>query len=285
MKMRLMLGGPALAALFGLTGCWQAAVGHAAYNRATGQPTMLERVNKSLNGADDDDYPRDRDPVSGCEGPAAGQREARVQIIAFELGPAATNAYLLLPPGRDEAVLIDAPPGAGAAIAPHLEGRRLAAVLLTHGHWDHMGGAAELRAAGATIYAHAADRTWIEDPGVQGAFMGMDLRIKPVTVDELLTPGQTLELAGLRAEVRHVPGHAPGNVLFYFPALGAAFSGDAIMAGTVGRTDLPGGDFEQLEKSIREQIYTLPGETVLCPGHGPATTVAEERAGNPYVHG
>jgi glyoxylase-like metal-dependent hydrolase (beta-lactamase superfamily II) len=94
-----------------------------------------------------------------------------------------------------------------------------------------------------------------------------------------------LEVAGLRFEVRHVPGHAPGNVLFYNAEANAAFVGDAIFAGSVGRPDLPGGDWPQLENSIRTQIYTLPEGTVLYPGHGPVTTVARERATNRFVRG
>jgi glyoxylase-like metal-dependent hydrolase (beta-lactamase superfamily II) len=86
-------------------------------------------------------------------------------------------------------------------------------------------------------------------------------------------------------EVRHVPGHCPGNVLFYFAAEHAAFVGDALFNGSIGRTDLPGGNFAQLERAIREQIYTLPEATVIFPGHGPQTTVGDERSHNPYVSG
>ncbi len=85
--------------------------------------------------------------------------------------------------------------------------------------------------------------------------------------------------------MRHVPGHCPGNVLFYFKSLQAAFVGDALFNGSIGRTDLPGGNFDQLEQAIREQIYTLPDTTVVYPGHGPKTTVAQERTNNPYVSG
>jgi glyoxylase-like metal-dependent hydrolase (beta-lactamase superfamily II) len=209
-----------------------------------------------------------------------------VEITTFELGPVATNAYLLFAPGRDDAVLVDAPPDALAAIAPTLakHKRRLTALLLTHGHWDHMADAAACRKAGAAVYAHAADREWIEQPMMQADFMVPGVEIAPVKVDHFLTQGQILKVAGLSFEVRHVPGHAPGNVLFYSAEFHAAFVGDAIFAGSVGRTDLPGGDWAQLENSIRRQIYTLPPDTILYPGHGPTTTVAEERATNMFVH-
>ncbi len=215
--------------------------------------------------------------------PASG----RVQIINFELGCLGTNAYLLLPEGRADAVLIDAPEEAWDAVKGTLieHGRLLATLLLTHGHWDHMAGAAACQRAGARVYAHPADRAWIEKPDLQAGFVIPDVVLEPAKVDELLAQGQSLDVAGLHFEVRHVPGHAPGNVLFYLPAWKCAFPGDAIFSGSVGRADLPGGDWDQLERSIKEQIYTLPEETVLYPGHGPPTTVGTERRTNSFVRG
>jgi glyoxylase-like metal-dependent hydrolase (beta-lactamase superfamily II) len=209
-----------------------------------------------------------------------------VQGFTYSLPPLGTNAYLLLAPDRDDAVLIDAPPTAWAAIAPQLaeSHRKLAAVLLTHGHWDHMAGAAECQAAGAEIYAHVDDREWIENPMMQADFMMDGLELAPARVDHFLTHGQILEVAGLKFEVRHVPGHAPGNVLFYSAEMKAAFVGDVIFAGSVGRADLPGGDWAVLEQSIRTQVYTLPNDTVIYPGHGPKTTVGRERTSNRFVH-
>jgi glyoxylase-like metal-dependent hydrolase (beta-lactamase superfamily II) len=225
--------------------------------------------------------------VSCCQRAAGEASLARVQIHTFELPPLGTNAYLLAAPGRDDAVLIDAPPEAWAAIAPTLakSQRKLATVLLTHGHWDHMADAAACQAAGVAVHAHAADREWVEHPMMQADFMIDGIEIAPARVDYFLTHGQILEVAGVSFEVRHVPGHAPGNVLFYSVAMKAAFVGDVIFAGSVGRADLPGGDWAILENSIRTQVYTLPGETVIYPGHGPATTVARERATNRFVRG
>ncbi|MEL0118416.1 MAG: MBL fold metallo-hydrolase, partial [Opitutae bacterium] len=109
------------------------------------------------------------------------------------------------------------------------------------------------------------------------------LPMRPARIDHDLNHGQKLEILGQTCEVRHVPGHCPGNVLFYFKQQNFAITGDAIFAGSIGRTDLPGGDFPTLEKAIREQIYTLPASTRLLPGHGPQTSVAQEKGSNPFV--
>jgi glyoxylase-like metal-dependent hydrolase (beta-lactamase superfamily II) len=211
-----------------------------------------------------------------------------MRLHILPAGPIETNAYLLTEPARDEAVLIDAPGGAWAEVEPILreEKCRLVELWLTHGHWDHMQGAAEVvRATGARVRAHAADRPLIETPEVMKRFMMPGQELEPVKVDAWLQPGETISALGLTFEVRHVPGHCPGNVLFYVESTGAAFVGDALFAGNVGRTDLPGGDFAVLEKSIRSQIYTLPDATRVFPGHGPDTTVGEEKRSNPYVAG
>lgn len=203
-------------------------------------------------------------------------------------GPIQTNAYLLTEKVRGAAVLIDAPGDIWAKIDPILkqEGCRLVELWLTHGHWDHTQGGAELvRATGAKVRAHLADREMIETPEIMERFMGERMNLEPVPVAHWVAQGDTFEALGTTVEVRHVPGHCPGNVLFYLPALAAAFVGDALFKGSVGRSDLPGGDFEQLARSIREQIYTLPEDTVVFPGHGPRTTVADEKQGNPYVRG
>ncbi len=200
-------------------------------------------------------------------------------------GPIPTNAYLLTAPERGEAVLIDAPGGILADIEPILarEKCRLTELWITHGHWDHTQGGAELiRATNAVVRAHPADRRLLEDPVVMSAF-AEQFKLEALKVDHWIEAGQRLEALGASAEVRHVPGHCPGNVLFYFQAQKAAFVGDALFKGSIGRTDFPGGNFEELERSIREQIYTLPDVTKVYSGHGEPTTVGEEKASNPYV--
>lgn len=211
-----------------------------------------------------------------------------MNLHVLPAGPIQTNAYLLTDPGRGAAVLIDAPGRVWPAVAAILQEQRcrLTELWLTHTHWDHtQGGAEVVRQSGAKVRAHAEDRTLIETPEIMERFMGERMHLEAIAVDHWVRQGERIEILGTVAEVRHVPGHCPGNVLFYFAAHGAAFVGDALFSGSVGRTDLPGGDFEQLERSIRGQIYTLPAETAVYPGHGPKTTVAAERAGNPYVSG
>ncbi|MBS0663530.1 MAG: MBL fold metallo-hydrolase [Verrucomicrobia bacterium] len=211
-----------------------------------------------------------------------------MNLHVLPAGPIQTNAYLLADPARGEAVLVDAPGDVWAEVAPLLarERCRLTELWLTHGHWDHTQGAAEVvRQARPRVRAHADDRVLYETPEVMSAFLMPGLKLEPVHPDTWVRPGETFQALGVTVEVRHVPGHCPGNVLFYLPAARAAFVGDALFAGSVGRTDFPGGSLPVLEDSIRRQIYTLPDETIVYPGHGPDTTVGIEKESNPYVSG
>lgn len=197
-----------------------------------------------------------------------------------------TNAFLLIDTERQEAILIDAPHFVWDQVEPILKekGCRLVALLLTHGHYDHMGDAARIQKLGVATWGHEDDRRLFESPGVMRPYAyPPDMTLDGLTIDRWVGDGDTIELLGRSIEIRHVPGHCPGNILFYFGSLDAAFVGDALFAGGIGRYDLPGGDFETLERSIRERIYTLPDETKVFPGHGPATTVAQEKATNPFV--
>ena len=201
-------------------------------------------------------------------------------------GPIQTVGYLLTDAKLGEAVLVDAPGDILAKVGPVLarEGCRLKELWLTHGHWDHTQSAARVkRETGVFVRAHAADRNLIETPELMEEFMGARLGLEPVAVDAWVAQGDRLRVLGREFEVRHVPGHCPGNVLFFEPRARAAFVGDALFQRGVGRWDLPGGEFALLARSIREQIYTLPDETVVFPGHGPRTTVGEEKMANPYV--
>lgn len=219
-----------------------------------------------------------------------------MNLHTLPAGPIQTNAYLLTDRAGGAAVLIDAPGEVWADVAPILQKEKctLSELWITHGHWDHTQGAADVvRATGAKVRAHPDDRAMIETPELMERFMGMKLRLEPVRVDHWLAQGEKFRALGREVEVRHVPGHCPGSVLFYLPKFadgaegetGVAFVGDALFNGSIGRTDLPGGDFPTLEKSIRNQIYSLPDTTVVYPGHGSETTVGHEKKHNPHVHG
>lgn len=209
-----------------------------------------------------------------------------LKLRVFPTGYIQTNAFLLSDSSLGEAVLIDAPHFALDEIKSALveDGCALKALLLTHGHYDHIGDAAKIRKTGVPVYGHLADKDLFEDPARMLPYAyPSDIQLDGFEIDHWVSEGDMLSLLGQSCEVRDVPGHCPGNVLFYFEAMKAAFVGDALFAGSIGRTDLPGGDFSILEKSIRERIYTLPEDTQVFPGHGPETTVGVEMKTNPHV--
>jgi glyoxylase-like metal-dependent hydrolase (beta-lactamase superfamily II) len=209
-----------------------------------------------------------------------------VNVHVLPAGPIQTNAYLLTEPSTGDAILIDAPEGVWEKVEPVLrrEGCRLSGLWLTHGHWDHTQGAAKVvRRTGALVYAHRADRPLIETPEVMRPLLLPGLVVEPVKVDRWLGDGASFDALGDKVRVSHVPGHCPGSLMFHFAGAQAAFAGDALFRGSVGRTDLPGGSFDELEASIRSRIFTLPDATSVYPGHGEPTTVGEEKAHNPHV--
>jgi glyoxylase-like metal-dependent hydrolase (beta-lactamase superfamily II) len=206
-----------------------------------------------------------------------------MNIRSFVASGFAENAYLIWQPGQRQALAID--PGDAPSILQTLseEKLELSAILLTHSHIDHIDGVAHLvRATEAAIYLHPEARLFYDNAAVQGAQFGMRVENPPPPTHQL-NPGETLQLAGIELEVRFVPGHAPGHVLLYNAANSVAFVGDVVFQGSIGRTDLPGGDYQLLMTSIREQVMTLPEETRLYSGHGPVTTVGEERRFNPFI--
>ena len=214
-----------------------------------------------------------------------------MKIEAASLGPFETNAYLLSSDDGKECIVIDAPQGAAAKLFPLIKDRglKLTHLLLTHGHWDHMCEAHAFAAAGAEVLAHRADRELIENiEAYKDRYLAMlpelsDADFKSVKVTTWLEEGSTFVAAGKAFETRHVPGHCPGSLLFSCASEQVAFCGDAIFRGSVGRTDLPNGNWNELLTSIRTRIYTLPNETVLHPGHGGRTTVGHEKQNNPYA--
>ena len=214
------------------------------------------------------------------------------KLEVLPVGPLQMNAVLLtgVGPEGDEAILID--PGEEPARlldAIDTSGCVLKALLATHGHFDHIGAAAAVQEVhDLPLRCHEGDLPIIREmPAVQIAY-----GFPPSTVPRWradLSDGNTLPFADGIIQVRHVPGHSPGQVMFILPAPsdgsgpGCAIVGDCLFAGSIGRTDLPGGDFDTLEKSIRERIYTLPDDTIVVSGHGPDTTVGHEKTSNPFV--
>ncbi|PXA04105.1 MBL fold metallo-hydrolase [Coraliomargarita sinensis] len=206
-------------------------------------------------------------------------------IETQELPPIGTNAVALIEPERKECVIIDAPADAytWARGVADRHGCRMTALILTHGHWDHILDGWKFAEQGIATYGHADDTLMFGEPSRMANYAMPGLELKPVRIDHWISQGQMLSLLGTQMEIRHVPGHCPGNILVYLENESAAIVGDAIFAGSIGRYDLPGGDFAILDKSIREQIYTLPDATKIYPGHGPTTTVGAEKQGNPFV--
>ena len=194
------------------------------------------------------------------------------------------NSYLAICAGSADAVVID--PGATAPEIVHdIERDRLnvRAILITHAHLDHLQGVASVaRRTGAVVALHPADRALYDAAATQAAMFGVALET-PAAPERVLAHGERIQFGGCALEVRHAPGHTPGHVILYSSADQLAFVADVIFAGSIGRTDLPGGDYLQLMQSIRQQVLTLPDETRLLPGHGPETTVGWERVGNPFL--
>jgi hydroxyacylglutathione hydrolase len=210
--------------------------------------------------------------------------DAKLTVQTFTSPVFGQNAYLARCEATGVQVAID-PGGQAGAMATAVEGggESLAGILLTHAHLDHIEGVAELaRRLPAPIYLHPADRPLYDAAAQQAAMFGHRVS-SPPPPDTELADGQVLEVGALTFQVRHAPGHSPGHVLFYSPEAGLAFVGDVVFAGSIGRTDLPGGSFETLMRSIREQVLTLPPSTRLLTGHGPETTVERERATNPFL--
>jgi glyoxylase-like metal-dependent hydrolase (beta-lactamase superfamily II) len=201
------------------------------------------------------------------------------------LGPVATNAYLIADVDTGDAAVIDpAWDGQSIVMKAQSKGWRIGQIWITHAHFDHFGGIGAVL-AGCTptpsIALHTADLPLWRMKGGADLF-GVHMEAPPQP-DILLRPGQILRVGQFDFIVRHSPGHSLGHVLFYCAAENLAFCGDTIFPGSIGRTDLPGGDEETLIESIRSQILTLPEETRLLCGHGEETWVEKERKTNPYL--
>lgn len=200
------------------------------------------------------------------------------------VGPLQCNCSVIGDDGTREAIVID--PGDDieqvlALIKKHnLQVRQ---IVITHAHIDHVGGAMKLRAAtGAPILLNQNDYDLLKMMDVQAAWIGVPAPGR-VEIDQSLGHADTVKAGSLQAQVLHTPGHTEGSICLYFPVQQKLIAGDTLFAGSIGRTDLPGGSYEKILRSIRDRVLVLPDETVVVPGHGPLTTIGEERDHNPFL--
>ena len=207
-----------------------------------------------------------------------------MKIHSFTIGPLETNAYLVVDEGTRQALLID--PGLESEEIYDFilqEGLDLSAIVNTHGHFDHVCGSAFFKAkTGKPVLLHRDDVAMMSQAAEQALSYGFQVPTPPEP-DRLLTEGDEVVVGESRFQVLHTPGHTPGGICLYEE--GVVFVGDTLFAGSIGRTDMPGGSYEVLLSSIRDKLLSLPDETAVYPGHGPPTTIGEERAHNPFLTG
>jgi glyoxylase-like metal-dependent hydrolase (beta-lactamase superfamily II) len=205
-----------------------------------------------------------------------------LDVVQLPLGPFQSNCYVVRRPGAQEGVVVDPGwPGAARAIVGALAGASCAGILVTHGDVDHVAGVAETATAtGAPVHVAASERDRLARPA-EHLPPGVDVELPGHVPEVLLQGDEELSLAGIAFQALRVPGHTSGHLAY--AADGCLFSGDVLFAGSVGRTDRPGDSWEALVESIRMLAERLPPETVVYPGHGPATTLGRELATNPFL--
>jgi glyoxylase-like metal-dependent hydrolase (beta-lactamase superfamily II) len=208
----------------------------------------------------------------------------KYEVLTLVNGPLEQNCYVLHAQGSPDAVVVD-PGSSPEELKSVLDGRGLRPVVLlaTHGHYDHVGAAHALaQAYGAPFAMARADDGLLDALEDTFAFLGMGCTRRP-TVDRWLSPGDRVDAAGLRLKVLGTPGHTPGGLCFWHAESGSLFSGDTLFAGSVGRSDMEGGDHAALIAGIRRELFPLPDAAVVYPGHGEASTLGREKATNRFL--
>lgn len=205
-----------------------------------------------------------------------------MNIKSMSLGPLGTNCYIV---SKGQRSLIIDPGGEAGKVIEYLTDKSLSAeaILLTHAHFDHIGAVEDLRRHyDIDVYLHKEEASWLENPALNGSLAFTGNEIKTKLPDHHLQAGK-LKIGSFAPEIIYTPGHSPGSVSFLFRELSMVISGDVLFLQGIGRTDLPGGDINQLEESIRNHLYKLPDSFVVYPGHGPKTKVGSEKRHNPFI--
>jgi hydroxyacylglutathione hydrolase len=208
-----------------------------------------------------------------------------MQIYTFPLGPLQTNCYIIANDDSKEAIIVDAGMNPDELIYKSEE-YTVQAILMTHAHFDHMGGLDKIRRkVKAPVYIHKNEQEWLVNADLNGSSrwptIGGAMLSEPA--EHETADGEVLELAGFSIRVLETPGHTPGGLSFLIDK--HLFSGDTLFARSIGRTDLLGGNYDQLMESIHDKLMELPDETIVYPGHGPATTIGDEKTYNPFISG
>jgi hydroxyacylglutathione hydrolase len=207
-----------------------------------------------------------------------------IQVVALCLGMVQTNCYIVGDTGSGSAIVIDPSDNAQAILtAANQQNWQIREILATHAHFDHVLAADDLRAAtGAPFRLHKADLPLLQAMQLSGQWFGLELP-PPPEVDGFVAEGEPIKVGAIALDVIHTPGHAPGHVSYVLASEEIVFCGDCLFRGSIGRTDLPGGDYELLMESIVNRLLPLGGNYTVLSGHGPATTISEEKVSNPFL--
>ncbi len=210
-----------------------------------------------------------------------------MECIQIPLGPLQTNCYILYK--EDKTCLIFDPGEESDKLKSFIKQQQFKplAIIVTHAHYDHIGAVDDIREEyKIPVYIHENEADWLVDPVLNGSIEeNMVKTIRGKRADHLISEEQAMSIGNFHFHIYETPGHSPGSISLYFEEAKLVISGDALFKGSIGRTDFAFGNHSQLINSIREKLLTLPEETIVLPGHGPATTIGQEMDSNPFLHG